>query len=190
MKIIHDVDPDFLAKLDKKNNIIMSVAPTEETSLIESEYFPDTFSIALARDLNLSANDVLKISSSTLAATIRPKIKICYPVGLKIQFSDFINDPNQDIYWKIYKSFDIHNVYNDEASTDIDHHLVSNIVMVMYLDTIRMREANVQMLVKKNTSILDFYFAWYVQTKKDMPQIEQIYLISDQHVYEDFNNIF
>ena len=72
----------------------------------------------------------------------------------------------------------------------LSHYNITDMVFVMYMDTIRMREAGVQMLVKKETHITDFYFTWYVQTKNPMPQIEEIYLIVDSHVYEEFINIF
>jgi hypothetical protein len=188
MKLIRDVDPDFLANLDRKSNIIMCVHPQEEESLVESEAFPDTFGITLARDLNLSASNIVKISSSTLSATIRPKIKISCPVGIKLQFNEFMDNHNCDIFWKTYRSFDSHAVHNEH--NQIHHNLISNIVFIMYMDTIRMREAGLQMLVKKDTQISNFYFTWYVQTISDMPQIEEIYIIADAQVYEDFDKIF
>ena len=187
MKIIKDVDPDFLSKLDRTKNIIMCVHPHEVNNILESEGLPDSFSISLPTDLNLSASNIITISNSALAATFRPKLKISYPTGLKILFSEFKEDPKEDIFWKIYKSYKLNNVL---AEDDIaDHHIVTDMVFVMYMDTIRMREAGVQMLVKKDTKVIDFYFTWYVQTKRDMPQIEGIYLISDEQVYEDFLNI-
>jgi hypothetical protein len=189
MKFIKEnqTDPDFLASLDRKSNIIMCIRPTEEESLIELDSVPDTFRISLSRDLNLSMDNI-KIALSVLATNFKPNIKICFPAGLKIQFSELVEDSKQDIFWKIYKSFILNNVYNDHNF--ITHHLVSDIAFVMYMDTLRMREANVQMLIKKGTPVIDFYVTWYVQTKRDMPQIEEIYLISDNHIYEDFVNIF
>lgn len=190
MKIIKEghATPDFLASLDKTSNIIICVPPYEEKCIIESEDFPDTFSISLPRNLNLSESHVVKISSSCLSTIERPKIKISLPAGIKLQFSNFVADRNQDIFQKIYKSFDVHNVMIDEKT--LSHHIISDMIFVLYLDTIRMREAGVQMLIKPGTVIAEFSFSWYIQTKVDMPQIKEIYLISDSHIYEDFINIF
>jgi hypothetical protein len=188
MKIINSIDPDFLAKLDRKNNIIMCANANDMITLTELENFPDTFGISLYRDVSLSASNVMKISVNALAATFRPPIKISFPAGLKIQFSEFIEEASQDVFWKIYKSFDLKSVF--DTDNKLSHHLISDMVFLMYVDTIRMREVGLNMLLKKGMRIADFYFTWYVQTIKDMPQIENIYLISDSHVYEDFNNIF
>lgn len=188
MKLIEQIDPDFLVNIDKKSNIVMCVHPEEKESLVETNDLSDNFGICLARDLNLSANDIIKISSSALAATIRPQIKISMPVGIRIQFSDFVQNPNQDIFWKTYRSFNSSTMYDDKEN--LSHVFVSNMVFIMYMDTIRMREAGLQMVVKKGVRICDFYFTWYAQTNSDMPQIENIYLLSDAHVYENFVNIF
>ena len=189
MKIISEskVDPDLLSKLDRKSNIIMCIDPNDGQFLTESESFPDTFKISLPKDINLSAQDVIKVSTSALAATFKPAIKISLPAGLKIQFSEFVDSHNQDIFWKIYKSFNLMNTYT--LDNIIQYHLITNMTFVMNMDTIRMREVGTHMLLKKETPIIDFYFTWYVQTKRDMPQIEEIYLISDGQVYEDFMNI-
>ena len=53
-----------------------------------------------------------------------------------------------------------------------------------------MREAGLQMIVKKDAVVSEFFFNWYVQTVKDMPQIEEIYLIIDEEIYKNFANIF
>ena len=190
MKIIRQghVDPDFLSNLDKKNNIVMCVHPLEEDTIKELSEFPDTFGIFLPRDLNLSTSDIIKISSSALSTTHRLKLKISIPAGLKIQFCEYMKDRSSDIFWKNYRSFELYNVH--DSDNNLSHHIISDIIFIMYMDTIRMREAGLRMLINKGTQISEFYFTWYVQTKNAMPQIEEIYLISDSHVYEDFINIF
>jgi hypothetical protein len=192
MKIIKEgqADPDFLASLDKTKNIIMCVPPVEADSIVELESFPDTFGIILARDLNLSDPDIVRVSINALSATIRPKIKISFPVGLKIQFSDFAEDDKQNIFLNTYKSYDLKSVYEPESKKVLSHYLIQDMVFVMYLDTLRMRQVGVELFIKKGLQLADFYFTWYVQTKRDMPQIEEIYLIKDLHIYEDFVNIF
>lgn len=187
MKIIH-VDPDVFAKIDRKSNIIMCIPENEKKSLIELEDFPDTYGITLPRDLNLSADNIVRISAGTLAATHRPKIKICHPVGIKLQFNEFVDNHNLDIFQKIFRSF-ASNIVLDKDS-NIDHHLITDITFIMYLDTIRIRESGLQMFIKKDTQISNFYFTWYVQTIKGMPAIDEIYIIQDDHVYEEFHNIF
>lgn len=188
MKIIKEghADPDFLTSLDRTKNIIMCT-PSEGNSIIESENFPDSFSIAISRDLNLSASNIINVSTSALATTLRPELKISYPTGIKLVFSDFKEDFKEDLCWRIYKSHSTLNNIDKDNTTNF--HVISDIKLIMYMDTIRMREAGVQMVIKKDTKLVDFYFTWYVQTKKDMPQIEEIYLISDSHIYEEFINI-
>ena len=187
MKIVH-VDPDDFAKLDRKNNIIMCVPESEKKSLIELEDYPDTYGITLPRDLNLSSEDIVRISPGTLAATLRPKIKICHPVGIKLQFNEFMDNHHLDIFQKIFRSFTSTVVLADDNT--IDHYLITDMIFIMYLDTIRIRDAGLQMFIKKDTQISNFYFTWYVQTIKDMPLIKDIYIVQDDHVYEDFINIF
>jgi len=204
MIIIKDgkVDPDFLASLNRKNNIVICIPPTETNIVTESDTFSDTFGISLPRDLNLSENDIIRISTNCLSTNIKPNIKISFPAGLKIQFSDYVEDIKQNIFLKNYKSFNINKVFTpiqdpifkqqDEhiKHSELSHYLLTDMMFILYMDTIRMREVGLPMIIKKETQITDFYFTWYVQTKRDMPQIEEIYLISDLHVYEDFINIF
>lgn len=188
MKILNTVDPNFLASLDRRKNIIICT-PQNDNCLVETEYSPDTFGITLPRDLNISGPDVVRVSSNIIATTIRPEIKISFPVGLKIQFSEFIEDFKQDIFLKIYKSFDQKVVFEPETEM-LSHNLIEDMIFQLYIDTNRIRENKTPMMIKKGTCVTDFYFTWYVQTKRDMPQIEEIYLISDVQVYEDFVNIF
>lgn len=189
MKILKEgqIDPDFLAKLNKSTNIIMCVQPAESGIVTESEIFPDNFQLRLPRDFNLSSHDVINISTSTLSSVFRVNLKISIPVGIRINFNDFVGDTGQDVFWKIYRSFNSHEVHIEDK---LNHHIISDIVCIMYMDTIRMREAGKQMILRKDTAISDFNFNWYIQTKYPMPQIEEIYLIIDNQVYEDFINIF
>jgi len=188
MKILNIVDPNFLASLDRRKNIIMCTPPNDNC-LIEAECSPDTFGITLSRDLNISGPDVVRVSSNIIATTIRPEIKISFPIGLKIQFSEFMEDFKQDIFLRIYKAFDQKVVFEPETEV-VSHNLIGDMIFRLYIDTTRMRENETPMMIKKGTRVTDFYFTWYVQTKRDMPQIEEIYLISDAQVYEDFVNIF
>ena len=188
MKILDKVDPDFLSNLDLKSNIVMCVTPNDGETLTELENLPDTFGISLPRDVNLSSSNVVKVSVNALAATFRPSIKISFPAGLKIQFSEFIGEHYQDVFWKIYKSYDIKNVF--DTDNKLSHNLINDMIFVMYMDTVRMREVGLNLSLKKGTRIADFYFTWYVQTKNNMPQIEEIYLINNAQVYEDFATIF
>jgi hypothetical protein len=192
MKFIREgnADPDFLSKLDRTNNIIMCIPPVEGKVLEEIVDYPDTFGILLPRDLNLSSSDVVAVSTSALSTVFRPKLKISFPAGLKIHFENFLDCHTEDIFWKIYRSYDLKSMFDSETEKGPTHYLISDMQFIMYLDTIRMREAKVQMLIPKGTSVSTFYFTWYVQTKRDMPQIQEIYLIYDGQIYEDFLKIF
>lgn len=191
MKIIEEgkVDPNFLMSLDRRTNIVFCTTPYEKDTITELEYIPDTFSIHLARDINTSSEDVTRVSSNIIATTVRPTIKICFPVGLKIQFSDFMEDFKQNIFLKIYRSFNHKTVFDPETE-DMSHILISDLVFDMYIDVARMREVKFPMMIRKGTRLSDFYFIWYAQTKKDMLPINEIYLISDEYIYQDFFNIF
>jgi len=190
MKIIREGNstPELLASIDCKTNIVMCIHPNEKDSIKELKNFPDKFQLNLSRDVNLSTNDIINISSSALAATIRPNIKISFPVGVTPVFDNFVENHKQDIFWKIYKSFDSYSSYKE--GDILDHHIVENVKLILYMDTIRMREANLQMILRKDTPIANFYFTYYIQTKNEMAQIEEIYLIIDDQVYKDFVNIF
>ena len=190
MQIIREghATPDLLIKINCKTNIIMCVHPNERDTIQEIKNFPDRFQLKLARDINLSSNDIISISSSALAATIRPNLKISFPVGITPIFSDFMTDNCQDVFWKIYKSCNAYSSYKEEDI--LDHHIIDNIKFILYMDTIRMREAGLQMILRKDTPIIDFFFSYYIQTKKEMSQIEDVYLIIDEQVYSNFANIF
>jgi len=181
-------DPDFLASLDRQSNIIICVPPTEEDTVIESESFPDNFIITLPNDCNLSAPSVVSVSLSVLADTIRPSIKIGFPMGIKMQFNDYLAEYETDVFWKIYKSFNTRTIYNDDET--VSRHIIDNIVLTMYVDAVRIREFKKSAVLTKGSHILDFNFTWYAQTSNPMPMIENIYLIHDQHIYEAFNEIF
>lgn len=188
MEIIKNIDPDFITNIDKTTNIIMCVPPIEENCIAESEHSPDTFEMRLHRIINLSTTDVTSIGVNAFTTIIQPKIKISMPAGLKIQFADFIKKHPDDIFWKSYRSFEINNVYNEEKK--LSHQLLTNITMTAYIDVARMRQLNHIMLINQGTTFAEFYFTWYAQTACNMPQIEEIYLISDQYVFEDFLNVF
>lgn len=190
MKIFREgsASPDFLSSIKTDTNIIMCLHPSDKDVIHELKTFPDRFELTLPRDINLSINDVISISSSILATTIRPNIKISFPVGIIPQFTDFIGDHNQDIFLKIYKSFDVYNSYKE--GNILDHHILENIRFILYIDVIRMREAGLQMILKKGTPIIELFFSYYIQTKTEMNPIEEIYLIIDDQVYTDFVNIF
>jgi hypothetical protein len=166
----------------------MCIHPVERDTIEETKNFPDRFHIKLARDINLSTNDIVSISSSALATTIRPKLKISFPVGIVPVFDNFNTDNCQDIFWKVYKSSDSYSSYKE--GDILNHHIIDNIKFILYMDTIRMRESGLQMILRKDTPILDFFFSYYIQTKTEMAQIEDIYLIIDEQVYNDFVNIF
>jgi hypothetical protein len=190
MKIIREghATPDLLTKIDCKSNIIMCIHPNERDSIQELKNFPDKFQIKLSRDINLSTNDIISISSSALAATVRPNLKISFPVGITPVFDNFSTDHNQDIFWKIYKSCNYYSSYKEGEV--LDHHIIDSIKFILYMDTIRMREAGLQMILRKDTPIIDFFFSYYIQTKKEMVQIEDVYLFIDENIYSNFVNIF
>lgn len=190
MKIIKEGynDPDLLVTIDRRTNIIMSIHPNEKDIIQEVEDFPDRFQIKLSGDINLSSNNIINISTSALATTIRPNLKISFPIGVVPVFQELAVEHYQDVFWKIYKSCNFHSTYKDNNT--LDHHTIDNIKFILYIDTIRMREAGLQMILRKNTPIIDFFFTYYIQTKKDMTPIENIYLFIDEQIYNDFTNIF
>lgn len=190
MKIIREnhATPEVLAGIDCKSNIIMCIHPNDRDTIKELKSFPDKFQLSLSRDINLSTNDIVNISSSALAAVARPNLKISLPIGVTPMFDEFVGNHSQDIFWKIYKSFDSYSAYKE--GNILHHHVIENIKFILYMDTIRMREAGLQMILRKDTPIIDFYFSYYIQTLSEMNPIENIYLIINDQVYTDFINIF
>ena len=186
MKFIQEgkADPDFLATLDKTSNIVICVPPTEG-EFIKSVDAPDVFEMSLPRDLNLSSNVTTTLATSVFVAKFEPKIKFSFPIGIKLQIDNVIND--NDIFLKIYKSFNIHRAYINDI---LNHHLIDDIRFILYVDMFRLRETGQQMLLKAGMPVINFNFGWYVQTAYAMPNIEEIYLISDNQIYNDFKNIF
>lgn len=187
MKIIKVIDPDFLSTLDKSNNIIICVPPVDEEFIKESEDFPDTFELCLSRDINLSTDDVVKMGISAFATTIRPRLKISMPAGIKLQFPEISRKHNDNVFWKTYRSFELNNVYNED-NTSL-RHILTNFEFVTYIDAVRLRETGHSMILNKGIKFTEFNFSWYVQTTLSVA-IENIYLIIDQHVFEEFINIF
>ncbi len=182
-------DPDFITEIDRKSNIIICTPKIEgDSNIIRTTNFPNIYEINLARELNLSSDKITTISSNLLATTILPKIKICHPVGIKLQFDEFMEKSQPDVFHKIYRSFKLDNIYTEDTN-EIDYHLITNIEFIIYFDTIRIRENNLQMLMNKDTRISSFYFTWYVQTKADMSLVKEIYLIQDDYIYEKFYEI-
>ncbi len=190
MKVFREehASPDLLHSIKTNANIIICLHPNDKNVIYESKTFPDRFEVALPRDINLSMNDIISISSSALATTIRPNIKISFPVGIIPQFTDFVGKHDQDIFWKIYKSFDVYNSYKE--GNILDHHILENIKFILYMDIIRIREAGLQMVLKKETPIMNLFFSYYIQTKNEINPIEEIYLIIDEQIYTNFVNIF
>ncbi len=187
MQIVKDVNPDFLAGINKASTIVICTSPLDESTVKESEDFPDVMELFLARDINLST-DIIRMTVDTFIAKIYPKIKICMPAGIKIQFSDIIKKHTDDVFWKIYKSYNISSVYKDGG--EIFYYNLDNFEFTLYIDSARLRELQHSSIITKGSKFAEFYFTWYIQSSGNVPQIENIYLISDQQVYEDFDKIF
>jgi hypothetical protein len=187
MQIITAVDPDFLANLDIEKNIIICTPLNE--NIIEKETESDVFKILLLKNLNITDPSITRVSSNIISMSMWPEIKISHPTGTKLQFSELTEDFKQDIFLKIYKTFDQKIVVNNENDTP-KYNLIEKMIFKLYIDTARMREIGTPMLITAGTPIIEFFFTWYIQTVKDMPQIEKIYLIKNNQVYTDFVNIF
>jgi hypothetical protein len=191
MKLIKNeqIDPEILASInDNKNNIIISVHRSEMDLITESENCPGNFNIAITRDLNLSGSNVTQISNSILSVNYLPKIKVRLPVGVKLMFSDSLIQHNTDIFQKVYKSYEIKSVLDDNDK--ISYLFLDDFRLILYIDTIRLRSINPQLMIKKGTNILEFYFGWILQTQKELSMIEEIYVIYNNEVYDEFVNIF
>jgi hypothetical protein len=188
MQIINDIDPDFLANLDIEKNIIICT-PVGEEIINEKETEPDVFKILFSKNLNVTDPSITRVSSNIIATTIWAEIKISHPMGTKLQFSELTKNFTQDIFLKIYKAFNQKTIFDNKTDT-VKYNIIENMIFKLYIDTARMREVGTPMLISIGTPLIEFFFTWYIQTKKDMPQIEEIYLIKNNQVYADFMNIF
>jgi len=184
MKIMETIDPDVISKLDKNSNIIICIPPIEKDFITESEEFPDCFKISLAKSLNLSTEDVTKTDLNKFSANLYPKIKIMMPAGLRIQFSE--NYQNH-LFDNLHKSFEVNNVYDE--NNKLSYHIITKILITTIIDAVKMIKTNQNLIIDKGTLLTEFYFTWYTQTSSDMPQIENIYMIYDQDIFNDFANI-
>ncbi|MCK9293161.1 hypothetical protein M0P25_03740 [archaeon] len=187
MQIINSINPNDIANINPLKNIIICVPENNKNSIKESENL-STYDIFTNKDLNLSSDGTANISPRILSLKYVVDLKISHPTGMILQFSDHVIDPYVNIYSKIYKKFDFINVC-EEKTEKITHHFIQNFNFNLYIDTIRLREENLQLLIKKGTFITNFMFLWYVNNF-ETPQYENTYLIENNQVYEDFVNLF
>jgi hypothetical protein len=179
-----DVQPEFLQKIDRKNNIILCVPPTDHCVLESNQ--PDILSVILTQELNLSNAET--ISQNVVSINYKPRLKLSVPAGIKMNMIETESGNLVGIFDKIYKSMDEYvNLLNDKITPS--HTIYENLALTLYIDVIQLRKKLSSIYIKKNQSILDIYFSWYIQTNIPTPNIENVYLIKDLYIFQEFRNI-
>jgi hypothetical protein len=190
IKIIKNeqLDPDQISTIcNNRNNIIISTHSSEKDTIVEKPNCPGIYKISLPRDINLSSPNIAPISNNLLAFNYSPKIKVRLPIGVVLQFSDTYTDHKSDLFQKIYKSFEMDGVYDENEI--MLYTILEDFRFLFYIDTIRMRSVTSQLMLQKFTNILEFYFAWVLQTEKELSMVEGVYIIHNDDFYTDFKNV-
>jgi len=184
MKILKEIEPDFLSKIDKTENIIFCCPPSD-SCIIESQ-MPDVASIILTQDINLS--NASTISQNVITVDFKPRIKVSFPAGLKLNITEPGNSElTGGIFDKIFSSYDSFYCHtNPDEKENFDHIIIENLLLTLYIDVIQMRKKNSAIYLKKNTPIAEIFFSWYIQTKNNFPQIKELYIIRDLYLYQEF----
>lgn len=184
MNIIKEIDPDMLHKIDKKNNIIICTPPVDKC--IQEFETPDLLSITLTQDMNLSLGS--NISANVISMEYKPRIKIQMPTGLRMNIVEPENGDLVNIFDKVYCNYNTFFGY-DQDNKELIYKTFENLVFTLYIDVIQMRKKMAPLILSKGSPIADIYFTWYIQTKYAVPSIENIYLIKDLYIYQEFNKV-
>ncbi|MDD4081745.1 MAG: hypothetical protein PHD05_00015 [Sphaerochaetaceae bacterium] len=187
LEIIKDINPDIIATINPEENIIFCTPNNDIETLSISDNLPYSYNIRLNKDINLSSPEIVKISESVLSFNFFPSIKISIPNGLMLDFITYNTSTKNDIFRRIYKSFDVDNVLNEQEI--ITHNFITNMRFKLYVDMIRLREESLPLTIKSGTIVSTICFNWYV-VKLPVKEIKNIYLIKDQQIFKDFINIF
>lgn len=182
------IEPELLQKIDRSNNIIICVPPTDHC-ILESK-LPDILSIILTQDLNLS--NATTISQNIVAIDYRPRFKMSVPSGINVTLKETNFGELTNIIDKIHKTVDLFYCRKEKSNnitTFPDYVIHENMIMTLYIDVIQMRKTINNIYLKKNQSIADIFFTWYIQTQVPLPIIENIYLIKDLYIFQEFRNI-
>jgi len=185
MKLLDRIDPEELIKIDKTKNIILCTPPSDK-NIIETKT-PDIFSILLTQDINLSLGE--QITPNIIAMEYSPRLRILVPSGIKLNIIDTESNKTGSIFNKIYCNYDVYYAYESETDTELKYKVYNNIKFVLYIDVIQMRKKINSLLISKGEPIADLYFSWYIQTQKEVPMIENIYLIKDLYVFQEFAKV-
>lgn len=185
MKILKEIEPEILNEIDKTKNIIFCTPPTD-SCIIESQ-MPDIASIILTHDMNLS--NASPISQNVITVDYKPRIKISYPAGLKLNITEpGSKEITGGIFDNMFTTMDTYYCQSipNQKSEDFDHIIVENLILTLYIDVIQMRKKTNGIYLKKDVPIAEAYFSWYIQTKNDFPQIQNIYIVKDLYLYQEF----
>ncbi len=187
MKIIKEtIDPDQIALIDRTNSIIIST-PSTDSNIVETEE-KDIFSIILTHDVNLSM--AKNASSNILIVEYLPRIRVSVPDGILMQ----LTEPNKSIFYKMYTDYDIISVYDSDdddikSEKKLKNKIYSNLKLTLYTDVIQMRNRELSLAVlNKGQTVANMYFTWYIR-EGNIPIVENIYIIKDSHIYQDFIQI-
>lgn len=182
---LNNINPDILSSLNRRNDIILCVPKRDFKIIDEISEDSDIFSIFLAQDINLSTCKT--ISPNLMEILYKPQLKISIPVGIKMMLEELTSFDEYDIFQKIYKKYITYEQYNEEKEKT--HILITDLELVGYIDSIRMRSTPISGILRKGLPMINVFFTWYVQTKASMSNIENIFFIEDQYVYEEFLSI-
>ncbi len=177
-----EINPDLLHSINKLNNIIICT-PAIDKCIIESP-MPDILSIILTQGINLSMST--NILANIMPIEYKPRIKILMPAGLRMNIVEPSFGETTNIFNKIYCNYDTFFGYSDMEKTMFDYTIFENFEFVSYVDIIQMRKKTGALYLNKGETIADIFFTWYTQCKVQTPSIENIYLIKDTYLFQEF----
>lgn len=184
MQLIKNIDPDFISNLNKQSSIIIGIPEDFRNNIIEIDNC-DIFGLLLSNDINLSHAGSI-VSSSIISVNYKVKMKLSIPIGVRLNIEEPISGKLHNMFLKIYNTYDVVTYCYDNNIPS--RFIYENIELLLYVDMVRLKNKELSIL-PKNEMIATMYFNWYLQTKVNFPLIDQIYIIRDDHVYENFINI-
>ena len=185
MIIVDKIEPNSFHEMDRSSNIIFCIPPIDKC--LEESQNPDIMSIKLTQDMNLSLG--ANISHSIMSIEYKPRIKILLPTGLKMNIVEPSSGNLTNIFDKIYCEYDTFFGYKDRENENLIYTIYENLNFTLYIDVIQMRKKMAPLILNKGETIADIFFSWYIQTKYPTPSIENIYLIKDLYIYQEFTKI-
>lgn len=192
-KVVKDVDDIQLIASQSKLEKNIFICTRSNERLIRQN-IDGTLSLILNRDENLSTGKSA-FGGSMSVFEYWPQIKMCIPQGLKIH----IDYPSFsfNFFDKIYPDCKMYypgDKVSDSKTTAFNelpsHFIMTDFYITFYIDLHRLKDINKTFLLKKGQSIANIFFNQLPHFIDYGAELETIYLIMNDEIFETFIDIF